>query len=84
MQRLTQILGASIDYGLTHRSRALDYAMDFGRGLDRVLTDRFVGMYVNDLTRDYGARGRQAIERFLDEGRAIGLVPAGAAVEFVG
>jgi 1,4-dihydroxy-6-naphthoate synthase len=58
--------------------------MDFGRGLDRALTDRFVGMYVNDLTRDYGARGRGAIERFLDEGRAAGLVPAGSPVEFVG
>jgi 1,4-dihydroxy-6-naphthoate synthase len=84
MLRLTQIIGASIAHGLDHRKEALDYAMDFGRGLDRALTDRFVGMYVNDLTRDYGARGRQAIERFLDEGRAIGLVPEGTSVEFVG
>jgi 1,4-dihydroxy-6-naphthoate synthase len=84
MHRLTAILRESIDYGLDHRKEALDYAMDFGRGLDRALTDRFVGMYVNDLTRDYGARGRGAIERFLDEGRAAGLVPAGSPVEFVG
>jgi 1,4-dihydroxy-6-naphthoate synthase len=83
MRRLTEILMESIDYGLNHRQEALDYAMDFGRGLDRALADRFVGMYVNDLTRDYGERGRRAIERFLDEGRATGLVPAGAAVEFV-
>lgn len=84
MRRLTAILRASIDYGLDHRKEALDYAMEFGRGLDRALTDRFVGMYVNDLTRDYGTRGRRAIERFLDEGRAAGLVPAGTPVEFVG
>jgi len=84
MLRLTRILEASIAYGLEHREAALDYAMDFGRGLDRGLTDRFVGMYVNELTRDYGERGRRSIERFLDEGRAIGLVPAGAPLEFVG
>ncbi len=84
MRRLTEILGQSIAYGLDHRQPALDYAMDFGRGLDRKLTDRFVGMYVNELTRDYGDRGRRAIERFLDEGRAVGLVPEGSALEFVG
>jgi 1,4-dihydroxy-6-naphthoate synthase len=84
MDRLTAILKESIDYGLAHRQEALDYAMDFGRGLDRALTDRFVGMYVNDLTLDYGARGRRAIERFLDEGRSAGLVPAGPPLEFVG
>jgi 1,4-dihydroxy-6-naphthoate synthase len=84
MRRLTAILKESIDYGLDHRKEALDYAMDFGRGLDRALTDRFVGMYVNDLTRDYGSRGRRAIERFLEEGRAAGLVPPGPPLEFVG
>ena len=83
MQRLTGILRDSIDYGLEHRDKALDYAMDFGRGLDRGLTDRFVGMYVNDLTRDYGERGSRAIERLLEEGRAAGLVPD-STVEFVG
>lgn len=84
MRRLTAILRESIDYGLNYRKEALDYAMDFGRGLDRALADRFVGMYVNELTRDYGERGRRAIERFLDEGRAAGLVPAGTPLEFVG
>ena len=84
MQRLTQILRESIDYGLQNRGQALDYAMDFGRGLDRDLTDRFVGMYVNDLTRDYGDRGRRAIERFLEQGRNAGITPNFAAVEFVG
>lgn len=83
MRRLTKVLRDSIDYGLEHRAEALDYALGFGRGLDRGLTDRFVGMYVNDLTRDYGPRGRQAIERFLAEGRTLGLVPESAPVEFV-
>jgi 1,4-dihydroxy-6-naphthoate synthase len=82
MQRLTGILRDSIDFGLEHRDQALDYAMDFGRGLDRGLTDRFVGMYVNDLTRDYGERGSRAIERLLEEGRAAGLVPD-STIEFV-
>lgn len=75
MQRLTAVLRDSIEYGLDHREVALEYALDFGRGLDRELADRFVGMYVNDLTRDYGTRGRRAIEAFLAEGVAAGLVP---------
>ena len=79
---LTRVIKDSIEYGLDHRKEALDYAMDFGRGLDRPLADRFVGMYVNDLTRDYGDRGRQAIERFLAEGSAAGLIPE-LQVEFV-
>ena len=84
MRSLTRVLGESIGYGLDHREEALSYAMDFGRGLDRALTDRFVGMYVNDLTRDYGERGRRAIERFLARGRETGLVPEFGRVEFVG
>jgi len=83
MMRLTGILRESIEYGLANRKAALDYAMDFGRGLDRELTDRFVGMYVNDWTLDYGDRGRRSIERFLDEGRTVGLVPRNATVQFV-
>jgi 1,4-dihydroxy-6-naphthoate synthase len=83
MSRLTEILRASIAYGLEHRREALDYAIDFGRGLDREEADRFVGMYVNERTLDYGERGRRAIERFLEEGRAAGLLPAGTPIEFV-
>jgi 1,4-dihydroxy-6-naphthoate synthase len=79
---LTRVIKQSIEYGLDHRTEALDYAMDYGRGLDRELADRFVGMYVNDLTRDYGDRGRKGIERFLAEGREIGMVPD-IDVEFV-
>ena len=84
MARLTRMLRESIDYGLQHREAALAYAADFGRGLDDRLTDRFVGMYVNELTRDYGERGRHAIRRFLEEGSAAGLVPRIGPVEFVG
>ena len=83
MSELTRILRDSIDYGLEHRKEALDYASDFGRGLDEGLTDRFVGMYVNELTRDYGERGRRAIQRFLDEGAATGLVPRIGPIDFV-
>ena len=84
MRELTRILRDSIDYGLTHREEALAYALDFGRGLDGALADRFVGMYVNDLTRDYGERGREAIRRFLREGAEAGMVPPLAQLEFVG
>jgi len=83
MKALTELLGRSIDFGLQHRSDALKYAMDFGRGLNPALTDRFVGMYVNDWTRDYGDRGREAIRRFLDQGREAGLVPGLEQLEFV-
>jgi 1,4-dihydroxy-6-naphthoate synthase len=84
MGDLTAVLRDSIEYGLTHREEALAYALDFGRGLDGALADRFVGMYVNDLTRDYGERGRRAIRRFLREGHEAGVVPDPGEVEFVG
>jgi 1,4-dihydroxy-6-naphthoate synthase len=83
MKDLTEILAASIGYGLDHREPALTYALDFGRGLDDTLADRFVGMYVNELTRDYGERGRKAIERLLEEGAEAGLVPRIRDLEFV-
>jgi len=65
----------SIAYALDHREEALAYAKDYGRGLDDARNDRFVGMYVNALTLDYGDRGRRSVERFLAEGAAAGLVP---------
>ncbi|MDH3626205.1 MAG: ABC transporter substrate-binding protein [Acidobacteriota bacterium] len=83
MASLTRVIAASIAYGLDHRQPALDYAARFGRGLDEALTDQFVGMYVNDLTRDYGDRGRKAIERLLSEGVEMGLVPQIDGLEFV-
>ena len=80
---LSRLLHDSIAYGLEHRAEAIQYAMGFGRGLDRARTDRFVGMYVNDLTLDYGARGRDAVRRLLGEAEAARLVPGPVNVEFV-
>jgi 1,4-dihydroxy-6-naphthoate synthase len=83
IQRLSRLLHDSIAYGLAHRDEAVQYAMRFGRGLDRGRTDRFVGMYVNDLTLDYGERGREAVRRLLADAERAGLLPAPVAVEFV-
>jgi 1,4-dihydroxy-6-naphthoate synthase len=83
MKTLTRIIRDSIAFGLDNREEALEYALEFGRGLDRGMADRFVGMYVNDLTRDYGERGRKAIERLLSEGAEAGLVPKLHNLEFV-
>jgi len=83
MADLTRILRESIRHALDHRDEALRYALDFGRGLDRRAADRFVGMYVNELTLDYGQRGREAIDRFLREGAGAGIVPSLDSVEFV-
>ena len=83
MRSLTRVLERSIAFGLQHRDEALSYALGFGRGLDASLADRFVGMYVNELTLDYGERGREAIRRFLAAGADRGLVPPLPTVEFV-
>ncbi len=82
-QDVTNILKRSIQYSLDHRKEAVEYALQFGRDLDRELADKFVGMYVNDWTLDYGPRGREAIQRLLSEGAKAGLVPAFGEVEFV-
>jgi 1,4-dihydroxy-6-naphthoate synthase len=80
--KLSRLLRDSIAYGLAHRDEAVRYAMKFGRGIDRSKTDRFVGMYVNDLTLDYGERGRAAVRRLLDDATAAGLLPEPVTVEF--
>ena len=72
----------SIVFGLAHRGEALTYAMDYGRGIGRPLADRFVGMYVNEFTLDYGPAGRRAIDELLLQGHAAGIIPHRAAVEF--
>jgi 1,4-dihydroxy-6-naphthoate synthase len=72
---------ASIDHGLAHRREALDYAMSFSRGLPREKADQFVGMYVNEWTRELGPRGREAVARFLGEAADRGLVPR-VAIEY--
>jgi len=79
---LSRLLHDSIAYGLGHREEAVTHAMQFGRGLDRARTDRFVGMYVNDLTLDYGERGREAVRRLLGDAHAAGLLPHPPLVEF--
>lgn len=82
-QEVTDILKQSIQYSLDHRAEAVEYALQFGRDLDRGLADRFVGMYVNQWTLDYGPRGRQAISRLLTEGAEAGLVPDAGQIEYV-
>ncbi|MGH7538132.1 MAG: MqnA/MqnD/SBP family protein [Gemmatimonadales bacterium] len=76
-------LKASIQYGLAHRAEALAHAQRFSRGLDPVHTDRFVGMYVNAYTVDYGAIGRRAVQELLARGARAGLLPAPVALQFV-
>ncbi|MDB5355674.1 MAG: hypothetical protein JWN24_2127 [Phycisphaerales bacterium] len=83
MQEITDILKRSIQFSLDHRKEAVDYALQFGRDLDRNLADRFVGMYVNEWTLDYGPRGREAITRLLKEGAAAGIVPDAGEIEYV-
>ncbi len=76
------LLRQSIEYSLAHREKALDYALDYGRGLDRSRADRFVGMYVNDLTVDYGERGRKAMRVFLERAFEQGLIPKVPRLDF--
>jgi 1,4-dihydroxy-6-naphthoate synthase len=75
MQQISRLLKESIRYGLEHRSEALDYALQYARDMDKSLADRFVGMYVNDWTLDYGPRGREAVRRLLSIAHAQGIVP---------
>jgi 1,4-dihydroxy-6-naphthoate synthase len=80
---INAILHESIRYGLEHRSAGVAHAMPLARGLDTTLADRFIGMYVNDVTLDYGDRGRAAIREFLARGHAIGMLPEPVELEFV-
>jgi 1,4-dihydroxy-6-naphthoate synthase len=83
MRTVSRMLHDSIAHALAHRDAAVEYAKQFGRGLDTADTDRFVGMYVNQLTLDYGDRGRAAVERFYAEAFDRGFIPTRVAVEFV-
>jgi 1,4-dihydroxy-6-naphthoate synthase len=80
---LSDILQRSIQYGLDHRTAGIEHALPLGRGLDHGMADRFIGMYVNELTLDYGDRGRQAVREFLDRAHDKGLIPAPVDLEFV-
>ena len=80
---LSQVLKESIEAGLANRPEAMEYALGFGRGLDTALADRFVGMYVNDFTCDYGEEGRQAVTELLRRGEVLGAFPERVQLDFV-
>ena len=84
MEEVTALLKQSIEYGLENRDAALDYALGFGRGLDRSMADEFVGMYVNDWTIDFGERGRQAVTKLLRRGYETGVIENLIVPEFIG
>ena len=81
---LSDVLRDSIQAGLDNREEAMEHALRFGRGLDTELADRFVGMYVNELTCDYGEEGRQAVRELLGRAEALGAYEQPVKVEFVG
>jgi 1,4-dihydroxy-6-naphthoate synthase len=83
MQSISQLLRESIRYALDNREDALQYAMQFARNMDPELADRFVTMWVNDLTLDYTERGREAVSRLLAEGFDRGIIPNRVNVEFI-
>ena len=83
MARLTGLVRETVRYSLAHRRDALDYAMTFARGMDPGIADRFVGMWVNDMTVEMGERGRRAVQEFLDRGHAAGIVPKQVTLDFV-
>jgi 1,4-dihydroxy-6-naphthoate synthase len=83
MRQLSAILHRSIAHGLTHREQALDYALEFARGMDRDIADRFVGMYVNDWTLDMGDAGKESIRLFLQRGHEAGVIERMPQIDFV-
>jgi 1,4-dihydroxy-6-naphthoate synthase len=83
MRQVSKHLHRSIVYSLENRDDALTYAMQFARDMSPELADRFVAMWVNELTLDYGARGKEAVKRLLDEGYEAGIIPHRVEVDFV-
>jgi 1,4-dihydroxy-6-naphthoate synthase len=83
MREVSRLMRESIDYALAHREEALSYAMQYSRGLDTARGDQFVGMYVNDYTRDFGDEGRQAVDTLLNRAYAEGIIPNKPQVDFV-
>ena len=84
MNEVTTLLKQSIQYALDHRPEALAYALQFGRDLDRSQADKFVGMYVNDWTLDFGERGRKAVTLLLDRAYQAKIIPHPVKLEFIG
>ena len=83
MKEVSEILRESIKYSLEHREEAVEYALKYARGMTKEKADRFIGMYVNDLTVDYGERGRKAIELFLKEAYEKGFIDKLPEIKFV-
>ena len=83
IKEVSRLLRESINYSLSHREDALQYAMQFARDMEQDLADRFVGMWVNELTLDYTERGREAVRLLLQEGYEQGVIPNRVEVDFV-
>jgi len=83
LRAIARDMKASIEYGLAHRAEALRHAQGFSRGLDTIRTDRFISMYVNDYTVDYGPRGRKAVIELFQRGHRAGLIPGPIDVTFL-
>jgi 1,4-dihydroxy-6-naphthoate synthase len=83
MREISRLIKESIRYGLEHRKEALGHALHYARDMGEDLADRFVGMYVNDWTLDYGERGRAAVRKLLEEAHRAGIISNPVAVEFV-
>ena len=83
IRQVNRLLKQSIEYGLNHRQEALNYALQYGRDLTQDQADRFVGMYVNDWTLDFGQRGREAVRQLLARGHQAGVIPKLIVPEFV-
>ena len=83
MKEISEILKESIKYSLTHREEAVNYALKYARDMTREKADKFIGMYVNDLTVDYGERGKKAIKLFLEEARQMNLIPDIPEIKFI-
>jgi len=83
MAQISNDIRRSIKYGLDHREEAIDYAIQFSRGLDLQKADRFIGMYVNELTLDYGEAGRQAVKLLLAEAYKQQIIPKSVELDFV-
>jgi 1,4-dihydroxy-6-naphthoate synthase len=83
IHELSEILYQSIKFGLDNRTAGIEHALPLGRGLDHALADKFIGMYVNTLTLDYGERGKRGVREFLDRAHHAGLIPKPVALEFV-
>jgi 5,8-dihydroxy-2-naphthoate synthase len=80
---VSAVLREAIQCGLDHRAEALEYALEFGRGIDAAVADRFVSMYVNELTQDYGDEGRKAVTELLRRGEALGAFPVPVEIDWV-